>query len=72
MNEDENVEAGKKFIQKKGYSMPISSRAGEIPSDYFKKGETVRAVVKKVELRGSGIHKNHLFSQHINLTSFMP
>lgn len=35
MNEDENVEAGKNFIQKKGYSMPISSRAGEIPSDYF-------------------------------------
>lgn len=25
----------------------------QIPTDYFKKGETVRAVVKKVELRGS-------------------
>lgn len=35
MNEDENPEAGKKLIQKNGYSMPISSRAGEIPSDYF-------------------------------------
>ncbi|HMT34300.1 MAG TPA: transcription termination factor NusA [Chitinophagaceae bacterium] len=33
----------------------ILPKSEQIPSDYFKKGETVRAVVKKVELRGSGV-----------------
>ncbi|MBL7773218.1 MAG: transcription termination/antitermination protein NusA [Chitinophagaceae bacterium] len=31
----------------------ILPKSEQIPSDYFKKGESVRAVVKKVELRGS-------------------
>ncbi len=33
----------------------ILPKSEQIPSDYFKKGETVRAVVKKVELRGNGV-----------------
>lgn len=33
----------------------ILPKSEQIPSDYFKKGETVRAVVKKVEIRGSGV-----------------
>jgi transcription termination/antitermination protein NusA len=32
----------------------ILPKSEQIPTDYFKKGESVRAVVKKVELRGSG------------------
>ncbi|HMN31936.1 MAG: transcription termination/antitermination protein NusA [Chitinophagaceae bacterium] len=33
----------------------ILPKSEQIPSDYFKKGETVRAIVKKVELRGNGV-----------------
>lgn len=33
----------------------ILPKSEQIPTDYFKKGETVRAVVKKVELRGNGV-----------------
>lgn len=32
----------------------ILPKSEQIPTDYFKKGETVRAVVKKVELRNNG------------------
>jgi thiol-disulfide isomerase/thioredoxin len=35
MNEDDDPEKAKTFIQKKEYSMPVSFRAGDIPSDYF-------------------------------------
>jgi N utilization substance protein A len=28
-------------------------KSEQIPSDYFKKGETIRSVVKKVELKNS-------------------
>ena len=33
----------------------ILPKSEQIPSDYFKKGETVRAVVKKVEIRNTGV-----------------
>lgn len=33
----------------------ILPKSEQIPSDYFKKGETVRAVIKKVEIRGNGV-----------------
>lgn len=33
----------------------ILPKSEQIPTDYFKKGETVRAVVKKVEIRNTGV-----------------